>query len=447
MAANGYLVVAAVLLITALMIEPALSQDTVPPQIFNCLMDDLGGMTVSITSQTATATWTAPAAVNFQPGGTPTNPDSQSNVYSQFSGVTPFNYGFTTVRYLFIDNPPGSAQQNSAICSFFVRIGLVTDVVSPTVSNCPSDTTQFISSGQTSASVTWIEPTASDNNGVVRRSWRSHAPGFQFPPGSTEVFYQWIDPTNPNTPVECRFNVILSTLGTDATVPSLTCPNDVVANPTTGVATWIVPIPFDSSGISTTTPSHNPGDVFSEGFTDVTYSTVDNFNNRASCSFTVRRSPSTEQYVPVITSCPENIQQVLPAGSTSGSVTWPAVTAYDDSGHLRLLMQTYSSGASFPLGTTPVEYRYQDAAGKIARCVFTVGLTVQAADTTPPIITCPSSIGLVSRPAPLWCGLRFPISGLNDERPEQAGAKAPRAWIVTIRRTGVLQKLTDTLLD
>ena len=40
-----------------------------------------------------------------------------------------------------------------------------------------------------------------------------------------------------------------------------------------------------------------------------------------------------------------------------------------------LVMQTHSSGNSFPDDTTPVEFRFEDVAGKIAQCVFNVVLS------------------------------------------------------------------------
>ena len=57
---------------------------------------------------------------------------------------------------------------------------------------------------------------------------------------------------------------------------------------------------------------------------------------------------------------------------TSATVQWTAPAAYDDSGFVRLVMQTHSSGNSFPDGTTPVEFRFEDVGGKIAQCVFNV---------------------------------------------------------------------------
>ncbi|XP_038067480.1 mucin-19-like isoform X4 [Patiria miniata] len=389
MAATGYLSVAAVLLTVACMTKPALSQDVVPPQLFGCSVVDIAGTPVSTTAQTSTGTWQTPSGFNLQPGQSFTTPFETANIYGQLSGTTPFNYGFTTVGYRFVDNPPTSPPQNNAYCTFFVRVGVNNDGTIPTVLNCPGSITQPIASSQTTAAVSWTEPTATDNNGVVRRSWRSHAPNTAFPVGTTQVTYQWIDPSNANSQAQCMFTVTVSTTGTDGVVPSLTCPADVVAS-AGGIATWTPPTPTDASGIVSTTSTLTPGSVVQEGFTTVTYNTVDGTGNRASCSFIVRRIPS-DQYSPVITSCPTNIDQTVTSG-TSGFVTWTEPTAYDDGGHVRLVMQTHSPNTAFPVGTTPVEYRFQDTREQVARCVFTVVITVTGGDTTPPTFTnCPTT--------------------------------------------------------
>ena len=69
-----------------------------------------------------------------------------------------------------------------------------------------------ISPGKT-ANGFWNEPVAVDNNNIVRRTWRSHAPGFAFPIGVTTVTYRWIDPRNALGPLTCTFQVTVSTTG------------------------------------------------------------------------------------------------------------------------------------------------------------------------------------------------------------------------------------------
>ena len=56
--------------------------------------------------------------------------------------------------------------------------------------------------------VTWIEPIATDNSGIVSLQSKTRAPGQFFVVGSTPVVYIFVD-GNGNT-AECTFNVIVT---------------------------------------------------------------------------------------------------------------------------------------------------------------------------------------------------------------------------------------------
>ena len=43
--------------------------------------------------------------------------------------------------------------------------------------------------------VTWIEPSATDNSGTATLQSRSHSPGQMFNVGTTQVTYQFVDPS------------------------------------------------------------------------------------------------------------------------------------------------------------------------------------------------------------------------------------------------------------
>ena len=82
------------------------------------------------------------------------------------------------------------------------------DTIPPVISGCPSGATAVAPQGQTSASVTWNEPTATDNSGgnVQRSSNRS--PGQTFGLGSTQVTYTFTDPSGNQA--TCRFTVTVT---------------------------------------------------------------------------------------------------------------------------------------------------------------------------------------------------------------------------------------------
>ncbi len=78
---------------------------------------------------------------------------------------------------------------------------------------------------------------------------------------------------------------------TDAPVISM-CPDSQIVNVPFGSAitpvTWIEPTAFDNSGQQPfVTKSHEPGQNFAVGTTQVTYTFTDSSQNQAQCTFTI----------------------------------------------------------------------------------------------------------------------------------------------------------------
>ena len=61
------------------------------------------------------------------------------------------------------------------------------------ITNCPQPDTVTVPLGMPSQSVTWSEPTATDDSGVPPTVMQSHRPGDSFPVGTTEVTYRFTD--------------------------------------------------------------------------------------------------------------------------------------------------------------------------------------------------------------------------------------------------------------
>ncbi len=78
------------------------------------------------------------------------------------------------------------------------------DTVAPVIS-CINDVADTVNSGVTGKTVTWTEPTATDNSGIVTLTQRTHAPGAFFPVGTTEVSYTFTDGSGNSA--TCTFNV------------------------------------------------------------------------------------------------------------------------------------------------------------------------------------------------------------------------------------------------
>ena len=82
-------------------------------------------------------------------------------------------------------------------------IPLSVDNIAPVVS-CINDVTVSTTTGSTGTSVTWTEPTATDNAGGVTTS-RTHTPGSFFGVGTTQVTYTFTDGSGNSA--SCTFNV------------------------------------------------------------------------------------------------------------------------------------------------------------------------------------------------------------------------------------------------
>ena len=77
----------------------------------------------------------------------------------------------------------------------------------PPVITCVQDTLATVPIGTVSTPVSWVEPTATDESGVVSLTSRSHAPGSSFAPGTTTVTYVFTD--GAGNSATCSFNVIV----------------------------------------------------------------------------------------------------------------------------------------------------------------------------------------------------------------------------------------------
>lgn len=81
-------------------------------------------------------------------------------------------------------------------------------MIPPMIENCPSDITETVSQGNTVATASWIEPTATDDSGMTPTRARSHSPGSSFPLGTTSVSYTFAD--GAGNRATCVFNVIVT---------------------------------------------------------------------------------------------------------------------------------------------------------------------------------------------------------------------------------------------
>ncbi|XP_038055943.1 mucin-17-like [Patiria miniata] len=323
------------------------------PTILNC-PDSINHYVASGVPQ-ANVAWTAPTAL----------PASATLTTDRESG-TSFNAGTSTlVTYTATDD-----LSRSSTCSFTVAV--IVDTQAPVIANCPANIAETVPQGQTSLSVSWTPPVATDNSGQVTLT-PSHNPGDSFTVQTTPVTYTATDPFGLTT--VCQFTVTI-TVSNDNTLPVISnCPSNIARATDTGLATasvtWTAPTATDDQGAVTLTSDISPGFAFPIGMTEVTYTAIDGNNNQVTCVFTVT---VTDEENPTLANCPQSFTLSVAQATDQAIANWTPPTASDNSGTVTRTT-TFEPGQSLSVGQYPVTYTAMDPAGLTATCMFTV--TVQ----------------------------------------------------------------------
>ena len=242
----------------------------------------------------------------------------------------------------------------------------------PVISQCPSDIKLDLPEGACSAVISWVEPTASDNCEVLSFT-SSHQPGETFSSGTTEVVYTAIDKFGTSS--TCAFNVIVN----EGIAPTFQdCPVDIIAN--TGQTcqtpvTWQPPVVSDNCTVASLVSSHEPGQAFPLGVTDVTYTATDPSGNTATCQFSVT---VLDESPPVFEVCPSDVS-VSTSATGEAHATWIPPTASDPCSEV-ILESTHEPGHYFPIGSTDVTYAATDDSGNTANCTFKVKISYDEVD-------------------------------------------------------------------
>ena len=86
----------------------------------------------------------------------------------------------------------------------------------------------------------------------------------------------------------------------------------------------------------------------------------------------ISSSKFTDNEDPTISGCPSTQTINTDSGIATGTATWTAPTASDNSGSVTLTPD-YNSGDSFPIGTTTVTYTATDGSGNsVSTCTFDI---------------------------------------------------------------------------
>ncbi|XP_030839157.1 hyalin isoform X4 [Strongylocentrotus purpuratus] len=303
-------------------------------------------------------TWDATATDNSEMIANLTSSPSTSDVV----------LGTNTVTVIAMD-PSG----NKAECSFVV---ILTDTTAPTII-CPDEVSSTLAAGQSSVTLAWVEPSATDLSGDVTVT-ASHSPG-DYSIGQVNVTASATD--SSGNQASCFFLVTV----TDMQDPMISsCPPSQSVNTDNGLATavvsWTPPTASDNSGSVSLTSDYSSGDPFPIGSTRVTYTATDGSGNSVmTCTFDIAVHDNEK---PVISGCPSDQNVTTDFGNATAVVTWTPPTPTDNSGN-QTLTSTDNPGDYFPTGNNTVTYYASDDAGNTETCTFFVVVS----DNEKPVIS------------------------------------------------------------
>ncbi len=247
------------------------ASDTEDPVILNCP----SSISVNADAGSCVAFITIPVP-QF---GTAFSDNCVATISNDFTGTSnasgTYPVGVTTVVWTATD-PTG----NAATCNQSVT---VVDSELPIIS-C-QNVTVGSTAGQCGETVTYAHSISDNCPGATLTT--SVGSGSFFPVGTTQVTVTGSD-THGNAALPCIFNITV--IDTEDPVFS-GCPSNIsvsvdAAADCSAPATWTPPNAADNCSV-TVISSHQPGDIFAQGTTVITYTATDGSGRTATCSFSV----------------------------------------------------------------------------------------------------------------------------------------------------------------
>ncbi len=271
--------------------------------------------------------------------------------------------------------------------------------------------------GSCFANVIIPNPVTIDNCGILTLTHNSiygisagNASG-NYPVGTTTV--TWLVKDLSGNQNQCSITVTVS----DTTLPSITCPSDIVVNATPGDCSANVtintPIGTDNCGIASlinnlnNTP--NASGVYNVGVHNVIWTATDVNGNISNCTMSVT---IVDTEVPVLT-CSSDISTTASAGQCAKSILVLPPVATDACGIAIIsnnLTGTSPLNYNFPVGTTTVFWNVTDVNGNVSNCAQ----TVEIIDSENPTITCPANIIFSAPPGACTVFISIPTPVVSD---------------------------------
>jgi hypothetical protein len=319
------------------------------------------------------------AIVNFSaPVGTDNCPGTVTTQIAGPPSGSSFPGGTTTTLTFRATDAVGL----TATCSFSVSVGVCNNAPSAV---CQSLTVSTNSVCQGTATAATFDGGSSDPDGDALTF--SVLPAGPYPLGTTAVVLTVTDIHGAADTCHASITVV------DGTPPSITCPAHISVPNDPGlcgaVVSYATPGGTDncSGGSTLIIAGQVSGTNFTVGTTLNTYRVTDAAGNTATCSFNVT---VVDVENPTIT-CPSTQLRTNAPGQCGANVSYPTPIANDNCpGETLVRWSGLASGSFFPVGTSTVTYRVEDAAGQDVFCAFQLIVS----DVTQPAITCPAPISL-----------------------------------------------------
>jgi len=237
---------------------------------------------------------------------------------------------------------------------------IINDLVDPVISNCPPDITVSADPLSCNATVTWTEPTATDNCNLADFS-SSHSPGSVFPMGTSTVTYTATDDCN-NTAV-CSFIINV----TDDEPPVITtCATDKILSADSNCEVQVPDLTVEVAAYDNCSPpvviSQQPAAAtfISAGTTQVTLTVTDGSGNTAFCYADITVIDDT---APVLTGI-DTTAYIGPGNTVTidSSFVFSATTSFDNCGISSVTIDINTFDCSM-LGPNTVNIIAYDEAG------------------------------------------------------------------------------------
>ena len=233
----------------------------------------------------------------------------------------------------------------------------VDDETPPVIAGLPLDMNLNPEPGTCGTTITWEAPVVSDNC-IDVDLLSNFEPPSTFGVGTTVVSYTATDTVGNSSTASFSVTIIdpddpqfISTPG-----PLQIATSDDQCG---SIVDWEEPQAIDCSSTVTVTSTHQPGDFFALGTTDVTYTATDVGGKTTDLTFSVT---VTDGFAPTFLTAPVDVLVNAVAGLCSAEASWDEPTIADGCNGFTVLF-SHQSGTVFPAGATLVTYTATDDVG------------------------------------------------------------------------------------